>query len=372
MPKKSFTAKQSTVAPVRQAVIEFVGDRMVTKEELEEFFNKVDEETGADNAKCRRWYKRNGRYFESHGEKVRLSEFGRAVLAHTKVLSEEERGKRALKFREFRAFLEAVQPEDDGGQVHEAFSSDFVRDLLAKLKALNKGRISAITKHPMVKWDVLQESDFERIDSIRDAKKAIAKDDLFAVFMDSNNDPIGVAYGDWVRFGAPHPSEYGRGEFQFNTLTSLGTASAYALVVRNKSLYARDLQQQRTRAKADAVAFADAWSLQYENKRRYEKMLAQMRLDRASKGFDIQEALGQLVSHYSKVLSELAGNPDWDAVKAVSDGISDMLKQWAQYKEYEGRESGYDLYQKRLTAAIKALQEKVNRVEAANRMALAV
>jgi len=69
--------------PVRNKVIEFVGKRFVTEEELITFLTQLTEERGKDLNK-KQWFDRNEKYFESftnRGQKVMtLSKYGKRIL----------------------------------------------------------------------------------------------------------------------------------------------------------------------------------------------------------------------------------------------------------------------------------------------------
>lgn len=73
-------------APIRNEVVEFVGNRFVTPDELSAFFTKLEEDKGGKAKNYRRWFARNGRYFESatlKGKKLlMLSKLGRRVFEH--------------------------------------------------------------------------------------------------------------------------------------------------------------------------------------------------------------------------------------------------------------------------------------------------
>jgi len=69
-------------APIRNRVVEFVGKRFVTNEELKNFLTKLEEDRG-NAIDQRKWFSRNMRYFESfqnRGQQVwTLSKFGKRV-----------------------------------------------------------------------------------------------------------------------------------------------------------------------------------------------------------------------------------------------------------------------------------------------------
>jgi hypothetical protein len=73
----------NTEAPIRNRVVEFVGKRFVTNEELKNFLTKLEEDRG-NAIDQRKWFGRNMRYFESfqnRGQQVwTLSKFGKRVL----------------------------------------------------------------------------------------------------------------------------------------------------------------------------------------------------------------------------------------------------------------------------------------------------
>lgn len=69
-------------APIRNKIVNFIGKRFVTEEELKSELTKLTEETGKAFDE-RQWFKRNQRYFESfenRGQKVwTLSKYGKRV-----------------------------------------------------------------------------------------------------------------------------------------------------------------------------------------------------------------------------------------------------------------------------------------------------
>jgi hypothetical protein len=70
-------------APVRNRIVEFVGKRFVTEDELKNFLIRLEEERG-NAIDQRKWFSRNQKYFESfqnRGQKVwTLSKFGKRVF----------------------------------------------------------------------------------------------------------------------------------------------------------------------------------------------------------------------------------------------------------------------------------------------------
>ena len=70
-------------APVRNRIVEFVGKRFVTEDELKNFLIRLEEERG-NSIDQRKWFSRNQKYFESfqnRGQKVwTLSKFGKRVF----------------------------------------------------------------------------------------------------------------------------------------------------------------------------------------------------------------------------------------------------------------------------------------------------
>jgi hypothetical protein len=79
-------------APIRNKVIDFVGKRFVTEEEMKNFLTKLTEERGKDFDQ-RKWFGRNTRFFESfenRGQKVwTLSKFGKRVLEMLKAVEKK-------------------------------------------------------------------------------------------------------------------------------------------------------------------------------------------------------------------------------------------------------------------------------------------
>lgn len=75
--------KVNEKTPIRNHVIDFVGNRFVTEDELLQFLNQLTEDRGKDfNAKL--WFERNSKYFESftnRGQNVMvLSKYGKRIF----------------------------------------------------------------------------------------------------------------------------------------------------------------------------------------------------------------------------------------------------------------------------------------------------
>ena len=77
------TIRVNEKASIRNVIVNFVGKRFVTEEEMKAELTKITEETGKSFDQ-RQWFKRNQRYFESfenRGQKVwTLSKYGKRVL----------------------------------------------------------------------------------------------------------------------------------------------------------------------------------------------------------------------------------------------------------------------------------------------------
>jgi hypothetical protein len=76
------TIRVNEKAPIRNKIVNFVGKRFVTEEEMKAELTKITEEIGKDFDQ-RKWFKNNQRYFESfenRGQKVwTLSKYGKRV-----------------------------------------------------------------------------------------------------------------------------------------------------------------------------------------------------------------------------------------------------------------------------------------------------
>ncbi len=77
------TIRVNEKAPIRNKIVNFVGKRFVTEEEMKAELTKITEEIGKDFDQ-RKWFKNNQRYFESfenRGQKVwTLSKYGKRVF----------------------------------------------------------------------------------------------------------------------------------------------------------------------------------------------------------------------------------------------------------------------------------------------------
>lgn len=80
-------------APIRNKVIQFVGKRFVTEEEMKSFLTQLTEDRGKEFDQ-RKWFGRNEKYFEAfenRGQKVwTLSKFGKRVLENVIKKSEQK------------------------------------------------------------------------------------------------------------------------------------------------------------------------------------------------------------------------------------------------------------------------------------------
>jgi hypothetical protein len=88
--------KVNSEAPIRNKVLEFVGKRFVTEDELKSFLTKLEEDRG-NAIDQRQWFGRNMRYFESfqnRGSQVwTLSKYGKRVLEQViKAKAQEQKG----------------------------------------------------------------------------------------------------------------------------------------------------------------------------------------------------------------------------------------------------------------------------------------
>lgn len=123
--------------PVRNAVIEFVGNRFITEEELDAFFTKVDEGDGEKKPNYRKWFSRNERYFESvkvKGKKLLvLSKLGKRVFEH--ILERQKTNERALPFAAWQLERELLESMAEAQAIDEsmAFPGNYkVMNCLAK------------------------------------------------------------------------------------------------------------------------------------------------------------------------------------------------------------------------------------------------
>ena len=110
--------------PVRNAVIEFVGNRFITEEEMEAFLNKVDEGDGARKPNYRKWLSRNERYFESvtvKGKKLRvLSKLGKRVFEH--ILERQKANEGSLPFAAWQLERDLLESMDEAARLDESMA----------------------------------------------------------------------------------------------------------------------------------------------------------------------------------------------------------------------------------------------------------
>jgi hypothetical protein len=109
--------------PVRNAIVEFVGNRFVTEEELDAFISKVDE-SGEKKPHYRKWFKRNGRYFESvtvKGKRLTvLSKLGKRVFEH--ILERQRASESSLSYSAWALERELNESMAEAERVDEALA----------------------------------------------------------------------------------------------------------------------------------------------------------------------------------------------------------------------------------------------------------
>ena len=116
-------------APIRNRVVEFVGNRYVTNEELKNFLTSLEEDRG-NAIDQRKWFGRNEKYFESkenRGQQVwTLSKFGKRVLEQIlKAKTQNQKGmiKESIGLFKFTAINESTINEGAHGMATKLLQS---------------------------------------------------------------------------------------------------------------------------------------------------------------------------------------------------------------------------------------------------------
>ena len=127
-------------APVRNKVVQFVGKRFVTEEEMKNFLNQMNEERGKQ-LDANKWFGRNQRYFESfenRGQKVvTLSKYGKRVLEMIRNSEQKAGLNESTNIGLFKSeIFESIKPE-------VVYEFEFTEDEIAEAeKALNEGTLA--------------------------------------------------------------------------------------------------------------------------------------------------------------------------------------------------------------------------------------
>ncbi len=129
-------------APVRNKVVQFVGKRFVTEEEMKAFLTGLTEERGKD-LDANKWFGRNGRYFEffeNRGQKVlTLSKYGKRVLEMIRKSEAKANLNESTNIGLFKSeIFESIKQE-----VVYAFEFS-EEDIAAAEKAMNEGKLAGV------------------------------------------------------------------------------------------------------------------------------------------------------------------------------------------------------------------------------------
>jgi hypothetical protein len=127
-------------APIRNKVVQFVGKRFVTEEEMKTFLTQLTEERGKD-LDANKWFGRNNRYFEkfeNRGQKVlTLSKYGKRVLEMIRKSEAKANLNESTSIGLFKSeIFESVKPE----VVYEFEWSE--EEIAEAEKALNEGTLA--------------------------------------------------------------------------------------------------------------------------------------------------------------------------------------------------------------------------------------
>lgn len=122
--------KVNSVAPIRNRVVEFVGKRFVTNEELKNFLTRLEEDRG-NAIDQRKWFGRNSKYFESfqnRGQQVwSLSKYGKRILEQIVKSNNQKQNKGMIKesigLFKFNSINESLVTEGSHGMATKLLQS---------------------------------------------------------------------------------------------------------------------------------------------------------------------------------------------------------------------------------------------------------
>ena len=178
-------------APVRNKVVQFVGKRFVTEEEMKTFLTKLTEERGKD-LDANKWFGRNSRYFEkfeNRGQKVlTLSKYGKRVLEMIRKSEAKVNLNESTSIGLFKSeIFESVKPEP-------TFAFEFDAEDLKDFE-VNEGSLAAKADRELGVYlgDMEpQDAEYEELNDLI-ADVLVAKDKSEVLFVDSetnDEDPL--------------------------------------------------------------------------------------------------------------------------------------------------------------------------------------
>jgi hypothetical protein len=174
-------------APIRNKVVQFVGKRFVTEEEMKNFLSKMNEESGK-TFDDKKWFGRNQRYFEkfeNRGQKVlTLSKYGKRVLEMIKKSEAKVNLNESTNIGLFKSeIFESTKPE-------VVYSFEWSEEEIAETEvAMNEGKLSNLgSKIGLYLGDMDFDKEYEELHAEFEKVLGASKDNICFVDSETNGD----------------------------------------------------------------------------------------------------------------------------------------------------------------------------------------
>lgn len=191
--------------------------------------------------------------------------------------------------------------------VNEKLSSDNVRELFKSFKYSNLTGVKSMKS--LYKWDQMRDDDLQTMDSDEAYKLARKRDNDTLIIWCRLAGGGGLQYKvNAVSIGTSMLSsarEQGRVTELFKSVKKAAEYSHKAILIKDSSRFSTsELRAARRNAKENALALKELWEISYENDRRYQQLLKELREKKNTQ--DIQAYVDQATEIYTRVVPELS------------------------------------------------------------------
>ena len=200
--------------------------------------------------------------------------------------------------------------------INEKFGSTILTDIINNNKKSYNVRRGL--QYMNLKLDKITNSDFIYYFSMKEARKC-AKDGGI-VFWLSNERLLGISSGDWAL--TPSSSDY-----KSTMSISKDANNAYGLMIDTVKKYGnREIKDRRWASQQDATAFKTNSELKEDNLNRYNTIIARHKKEvAASELGDVNTALKEVMSGYTKLFDDLVGSVEWSQIRDINNKIQQVL-----------------------------------------------
>lgn len=191
--------------------------------------------------------------------------------------------------------------------VNEKLSSDKVRELFKSFAHSNLTGVKSMKS--LYKWDQMRDDDLQTMDSDEAYKLARKRDNDALIIWCRLAGGGGLQYKvNAVSIGTSMLSstrEQGRVTELFKSVKKASEYSHKAILIKDSSRFSTsELRAARRNAKENALALKELWEISYENDRRYQQLLKELREKKNTQ--DIQVYVDQATEIYTRVVPELS------------------------------------------------------------------